>query len=56
MYLSISKQPIGFQIPLAFYFGFNRERVKRHFPISNVSMGKIMLHCEQLAARELQVD
>jgi hypothetical protein len=36
-----------FNTASAFYHGFARERVKKHFLILKVSMGNITLYCRQ---------
>jgi len=47
MYISVNRHFINFNNCFVVYLRFARERVKRRFPISNVSAGNITLCREQ---------
>jgi hypothetical protein len=56
MYVFINKQLTVFKIALAFYSGFGREKIKRHFLPSNVSEGNIRLCRQRCVARDPRVE
>ena len=54
MYLSIKNSSCVFKMASAFYLGFAREWVRRHFLISKVSAGNMTLCRGQHVAREIR--